>query len=143
NIVMAASHDYGVSWSNPVQVSDAAHPFDQGSSPAVAPDGTIYVAYEGNQASNVSRDQTVLARSTDGGRTFSNTELGRVYDDIGCYPANVAQGRQRLSFEQFRLNSFPSLAINGTTGALAIAWADDQLNAGCAAAAASFSGTTH
>src|SRR5207248_5606328 len=81
NIVMAASHDYGVSWSDPVQVSDAAHPFDQGSSPAVAPDGTVYVAYEGNQASDVSRDQTVLARSTDGGRTFSNTELGRVYDD--------------------------------------------------------------
>ena len=143
NIVMAVSHDYGVTWSDPIQVSDAAHPFDQGSAPAAAPDGTIYVAYEGNQASNVSRDQIVLARSTDGGRTFTNTELGRVYDDIGCYPLNVAQGRARLSFEQFRLSSFPSLAIDPTTGALAIAWADDQLNPGCAAGASSFSGTTN
>jgi len=143
NIVMAVSHDYGVTWSDPIQVSDAAHPFDQGSAPAVAPDGTIYVAYEGNQASNVSRDQIVLARSTDGGRTFSNTELGRVYDDIGCYPLNVAQGRPRLSFEQFRLSSFPSLAIDPTTGTLAIAWADDQLNPGCAAGASSFSGSTN
>ena len=37
---------------------DAAHPFDQGSSPAYAPDGTLYVAYEGNQASDVTKDQT-------------------------------------------------------------------------------------
>lgn len=143
NIVMAASHDHGVTWSSPIQVSDAAHPYDQGSSPAVARDGTIYVAYEGNQASNVVRDQIVLARSKDGGVTFTNTELGRVYDDFGCYPTNVAQGRARLSFEQFRLSSFPSLAIDPNTGDMAIAWADDQLNAGCAAGAPSFSGTTN
>jgi hypothetical protein len=70
-------------------------------------------------------------------------ELGRVYDDVGCYPFNVAQGRQRLSFEQFRLNSFPSLAIDPTTGHLAIAWADDQNNPGCAAGASQFSGVTN
>jgi hypothetical protein len=142
-IVVAASNDYGATWSDPVQVSDAAHPYDQGSSPAVAPDGTLYVAYEGNQAGNFNRDQIVLARSTDGGKTFTNAELGRVYDDIGCYPLNVAQGRARLSFEQFRVSSFPSLAIDPTTGAMAIAWSDDQLNAGCAAGASSFSGTTN
>ena len=143
NIVEAVSHDYGATWSGPIAVSDSAHPFDQGSSPAVAPDGTVYVAYEGNQASNVSRDQIVLARSTDGGLTFTNVEVGRVYDDIGCYPLNVAQGRARLSFEQFRISSFPSLAIDPTTGGLAIAWSDDQNNPGCAAGAASFSGTTN
>ena len=143
NIVISVSHDHGASWSDPVNVSDAAHPFDQGSSPAVAPDGTLYVAYEGNQASDPSKDQTVLARSTDGGKTFTNTELGRVYDDFGCYPLNVAQGRARLSFEQFRINSFPSLAIDPTTGALAVVWADDVGNAGCAAGHTSFSGLTN
>jgi len=143
NIVMSVSHDHGATWSDPIAVSDSSHPFDQGSSPAVAPDGTIYVAYEGNQASNVSRDQIVLARSTDGGLTFTNTELGRVYDDVGCYPLNQAQGRARLSFEQFRLSSFPSLAIDPTTGHMAIVWADDQGNAGCAAGASSFSGFTN
>ena len=143
NIMVSASHDHGATWSDMVQVSDAAHPYDQGSSPAVAPDGTLYVAYEGNQANNVSRDQIVLARSTDGGRTFTNRELGRVYDDVGCYPVNVSQGRARLSFEQFRINSFPSLAIDPTTGHMAIAWADDQGNPGCAAGNSSFSGTTN
>ena len=143
NIVVAVSHDYGQSWTGPIAVSDSAHPFDQGSSPAVAPDGTVYVAYEGNQASDVTRHQIVLARSTDGGLTFTNVELGRVYDGGGCYPLNVAQGRHRLSFEQFRINSFPSLAIDPTTGNLAIAWADNQNNPGCAAGATSFSGTTN
>jgi hypothetical protein len=143
HIVEAVSHDYGASWSGPIAVSDSAHPFDQGSSPVVAPDGTVYVAYEGNQANDVTKDQTVLARSTDGGLTFTNVELGRVYDDFGCYPLNVAQGRQRLSFEQFRISSFPSLAIDPSTGGLAITWADDQNNPGCAAGAATFSGTTN
>ena len=142
-IVESVSNDFGVTWSDPISVSDSAHPFDQGSSVAVAPDGTVYVAYEGNQASDIFKDQVVLARSTDGGQTFTNIELGRVYDDIGCYPANVAEGRARLSFEQFRVNSFPSLAIDPTTGGLAIAWADDQSNPGCAAGASSFSGTTN
>ena len=142
-IVEAVSRDHGATWSGPIAVSDSAHPFDQGSSPAVAPDGTVYVAYEGNQATDVTKDQIVLARSTDGGLTFTNVELGRVYDDIGCYPANVAQGRARLSFEQFRINSLPTLAIDPTTGGLDIVWADDQNNAGCAAGAASFSGLTN
>jgi hypothetical protein len=143
NIVGSVSHDRGATWSDPIAVSDSAHPYDQGSSTVIAPDGTVYVAYEGNQASDVFKDQIVLARSTDGGRTFTNRELGRVYDDVGCYPLNVSQGRARLSFEQFRINSFPSLAIDPTTGQMAIAWADDQLNPGCAAGAASFSGLTN
>jgi hypothetical protein len=142
-IVEAVSHDQGATWSDPIAVSDSAHPFDQGSSPAVAPDGTVLVAYEGNQASDVTKDQIVLARSTDGGQTFTNVELGRVFDDIGCYPTNVAQGRARLSFEQFRVSNFPSLAIDPTTGGLGIAWSDDQNNPGCAAGAAKFSGITN
>lgn len=143
HIVGSVSHDHGQTWSEMIAVSDSAHFANQGSSPAYAPDGTLYVAYEGNQADNLSRDQTVVARSTDGGKTFTNTEVGRVYDDVGCYPLNVAQGRARLSFEQFRINSFPDLAIDPTTGGLAIVWADDQNNAGCAAGAAAFSGFTN
>src|SRR6202007_2388404 len=101
HIVGSVSHDHGKTWSEMLDVSDAAHPFDQGSSPAYAPDGTLYVAYEGNQASDVTKDQTVVARSTDGGKTFANAEVGRVYDDAGCYSTNHAQVRARLTIDQF------------------------------------------
>ncbi len=142
NIVMSSSRDYGLTWSAPAPVSDAAHPYDQGSSTAVAPDGTLHVAYEGNQANDVSRDQIVLARSTDGGKTFTTKELGRVYDDANCYPANISQGRATLSGEQFRVSSFPSLAIDPTNYKMVVVWADDQNNAGCGGSGAVFAGAT-
>ena len=99
--------------------------------------------HQDTEVAQKARDQIVLARSTDGGFTFTNTELGRVYDDPNCYPLNVAQGRARLSFEQFRLSSFPSLAIDPSTGKMAIAWADDQGNAGCGESNPTFSGLTN
>ena len=131
-IVLSVSHDGGNTWSDFTKVSDGSHPFNQGSQPVVAPDGTLYVAYEGaTPSTNFFGDAIILARSTDGGKTFTNTELGRAYDDFNCYPINVAQGRQTLSGEQFRVNSLPSLAIDPTSGHLAITWTDDQANASC------------
>jgi hypothetical protein len=100
--------------------------------PIVAPDGTLYVAYEGaTPSTGYAGDAIIVARSTNGGKTFANAEVARVYDDENCYPRNVAQNRQTLSGEEFRINSFPSFAIDPTSGKLAIAWADDQANAGC------------
>ncbi len=131
-IVLSVSSDGGKSFSDWMPVSDPTHPFDQGSFPLVAPDGTLYVAYEGSTPSTgFAGDAIVLARSTDGGQTFTNTELARVFDDLNCYPFNISQGRQTLSGEEFRINSFPSFAIDPTTGHLAITWADDQANASC------------
>jgi hypothetical protein len=130
-IVISVSHNGGKTWSGLNKVSDGSHPFNQGSQPVVAPDGTVYVAYEGSMSSNFFKDAIILARSTDGGKTFKNTELARAWDDYNCYPINVAQGRQTLSGEQFRINSFPGFAIDPTTGHMAITWADDQANASC------------
>lgn len=145
-IMMSTSHDGGTTWSSRVNVSDAAHPYDQGSSPVVAPNGTIYVAYEGaTAASGYNADATVIATSTDGGQTFTNQEIGRVYDDFNCYPIQKpgGQDRQTLSNEQFRLNSYPSLAVDPTTGNLAVAWADDRANTSCGyEKGGHFSGTT-
>jgi hypothetical protein len=90
------------------------------------------VSYEGaTPSTGFFGDAIIVARSTNGGRTFANTEVARAYDDFNCYPINVAQGRQTLSGEQFRVNSFPNMAIDPTTGQLAITWADDQANASC------------
>jgi hypothetical protein len=141
-IVAAFSKDGGKTWNRQGwPVSDAAHPFDQGSFPQFGPDGTLYVAYEGGTpSSGYSQDATVVARSTDGGTSFSNTEVGRVYDDLDCYP--VFGGRQTLTGEQFRLNSYSSFSVDPVTGKLAIVWADNQHSGNCGTGGTSFTGTT-
>ena len=141
-IVAAYSKNGGQSWNRQGSpVSDDAHPFDQGSFPQFAPDGTLYVAYEGaTPASGYQQDATIVARSTDGGASFSNTEVGRVYDDLDCYPTFA--GRQTLTGEHFRLNSFPSLSVDPLTGRLAVVWADNQGSGTCGTGGTSFTGTT-
>lgn len=131
-IVLSMSKDGGKTWSDWVSVSDKTHLFNQGSMPLVAPDGTLYVAYEGaTPGSGYNADAIIVARSTNGGKTFANAEVARAYDDYNCYPINISQGRQTLSGEQFRINSFPSFAIDPTTEQLVIVWADNQANASC------------
>lgn len=141
-IVGAISSDYGQSWNRQgFPISDAAHPFDQGSQVAFAPDGSLYVAYEGaSPSTGYSTDALVLARSTDDGRTFQTKELARVYDDFDCYP--IYAGRQTLTDMHFRLNSYPAMSIDPLTGEIAIAWADNQGSGSCGTGANTFSGTT-
>lgn len=139
-IVMSKSADGGRSWSAWTAVSDSGHPYDQGSNPVVAADGTLYVAYEGEvYASGYWQDATMVARSTNGGISFANQAVARVYDDNDCYPMQIgAQGRQTLSYEQFRINSFPNIALDRSTGKLAIVWADDREQSGCGQGGDSF-----
>jgi hypothetical protein len=140
-IVMSLSRDHGQTWSVRTPVSDASHPFDQGSYPQYATDGTLYVAYEGGTPSTgYATDVTLVARSTNDGATFTNVEVGRVYDDLDCYP--IFGGRQTLTGEHFRLNSYPGFGVDPVTGGLAITWADDQGAGNCGTGQATFSGTT-
>ena len=144
-IVMATSNDNGKSWSSVKAVSDDAHPFNQGSAPAVAPDGTLYVAYEASDpATGYATDQLVVARSTNKGASFTQYPIARVFDDSSCYPIQEpgAQGRQTLSYEQFRINSYPSFAIDPSNGHLAITWADNEGSGSCGSTDATFTGTT-
>ena len=144
-IVMASSKTGGKSWSSVKEVSDAAHPYNQGSQVAVAPDGALYVAYEGaSPASGYAQSALVVARSVDGGKNFANSEVARVYDDLDCYPFQRpgAQNRQTLSFMQFRINSFPSMAVDPTNGRIAIVWADNEGVGNCGTGGGSFLGIT-
>ena len=141
-IVMATSFDGGHTWNNQGRpVSDASHPFDSGSQPLFGKDGALYVAYEGSSPSTgFATDATVIARSTDNGAHFTNVEVGRVYDDLDCYPTFA--GSQTLSDEHFRLNGFPAFSIDPVTGHLAVAWTDDQGAGSCGGGGTTFSGTT-
>src|SRR5262249_30115299 len=141
-IVGAFSGDYGKTWNRQsFPVSDAAHPFDQGSQVQYGPDGALYVAYlAASPTTGYATDAMVLARSTDDGRTFTTKELSRVYDDLDCYP--IYDGRQTLTDMHFRLNSYPSMSIDPVTGAIAITWTDNQGSGTCGSGRPSFSGTT-
>ena len=144
-IVMASSSNGGKSWSSVKAVSDDSHPYNQGSQVVVSSNGTVYVAYEGSDpATGYATDQLVVARSVDGGTTFTNNQIARVFDDLDCYPFQLpgAQGRQTLSFEQFRINSFPSMAIDPSNDQLAIVWADNEGSGTCGNGGFGFAGTT-
>jgi hypothetical protein len=63
-----------------------------------------------------------------------------VFDDLDCYP--IYAGSKTLTDMHFRLNSYPSMSIDPTTGNIALAWTDDQGAGSCGGGGASFTGTT-
>jgi hypothetical protein len=142
-IVMATSLNRGASWTRiGAPVSDASHPYDQGSMPVFGSDGTLYVAYEASAPeTGFATDGMVVARSTDLGQHFTQTTLGRVYDDFDCYP--TYDGRQTLTGEHFRLNSYPTISVDPTNGHVAVVWSDDQGAGNCGTGASSFVGTSN
>ena len=134
-IVVSKSADFGRKWSKPTQVSPKSAgftggitSFDQGSSPQVGRDGTLYVAYEASVCATLAcdtpadHDATVLATSRDGGRSFRNTDIGFNYD----FPVNEDVGDATLTGENFRINSFPMTSYDRTSDKLWITWADDR-----------------
>lgn len=139
-IYEAHSSDYGESFSTPVLVSqDSARcantfgvPTPQGrcnenqdSQPFTAPDGTLYVVYA-NFNSAVSgtdnRNQMLLSRSTDGGRTFSApVKVGDYYDlpDCDSYQGTGADPFRSCVPEKgtshnsvFRATNYPAGAVD-------------------------------
>ncbi len=140
-IVVRASNDDGAHWGH-MRIVSPRHFYTQGSQPQVAPDGTIYVAYEAaSPLANYMQDAIVVSHSTDQGRTWHEQEVARVYDDANCYPVDWTSGRQILSGEEFRINSFPSFSVDPVTGAMALAWADNQGSGNCGRAPSTTAGT--
>ncbi|WP_202878697.1 sialidase family protein [Kribbella jejuensis] len=127
-IMVSASVDFGTHFAAPVRIppsldgfSGGITPFDQGSNPQVGNDGQLYVAYEASVCATAAcdsagdRDATVVATSTDHGRTFRHAIVDTNYD----FPAT-------LTGENFRLNSYPQLAYDRLNGKLTVVWSDDR-----------------
>lgn len=144
-IYIATSRNGGQSWSGPTQVSDAAHPYNQGSTPAVAPNGTIYVSYiASTPESDFASDAVMLARSTDGGVKWSNVQGPRIYDDLNCYPRQLrgtGQGRQTKTAQNYRISNFPAMAVDPSSGRVHIVWTDNRAHPSCGSASANFDPT--
>jgi hypothetical protein len=125
------SVDGGKTFSAPVMVSPAITDKTQGSIPKVAPDGTLYVAYDsvrtdmsvvcptyavspsGVTGGQSSVEDMVVAKSTDGGATFSRaTAFAGACD--APYPTPTGG--------TYRQNSIPNFEIDPTNGTLVVAW---------------------
>ena len=74
-----------------------------------------------------------MASSSNGGKSWSSVK--QVSDD--AHPFN--QGSQD---DQVRITSFPSLAIDPSSGTIAIVWADNEGAGSCGTGGSSFVGTT-
>src|SRR6266496_332539 len=113
-IFFAYSSDGGATFSTPENISANAH-YSQGSHPVVAPDGTVYVFWDGSTRL-ASLNSTYMAKSTDGGDTWSPpldvstlTEIPPLKDTV------------------FRVNSYPAAAA-APNGDLYATWATEVDN---------------
>jgi hypothetical protein len=131
---LVSSGDGGRTWTDPVAVSPTVQqaygqegpPADipgvlgtrrtvQGSQPAVAPDGSLYVAWLDSTDDETMKGlgEIHIARSTDQGATFSTPSVASSFNEIPFRPRN--------SFFRFWASEFPQLAI-GPDGELYIAY---------------------
>jgi hypothetical protein len=133
------SDDYGQTFSAPVLVSGTSSlctntfgvPTPQGtcnenqfSDPFTGPDGTLYVAYanfNNTVTGNDNRNQILLARSTDGGQTFSApVKVADYFDLPDCATYQGGQDAFRSCVPEkgsaqnsvFRAANYPSGAVN-------------------------------
>lgn len=108
-IYFSRSTDGGATFSTPVEISDASYSSNQGSIPAVGPNGEVYVVWY-----NYNTGGHRMTISLDGGATFGTP-----------FPvAGVSTIPSPLPGGNFRVNSFPTLAVDQNTGNLYVAWND-------------------
>src|SRR5262249_24433916 len=134
-IQVSHSDDGGKTWSAPVAVNPASSfktggitPFSSGSNPRVNSRGDLFIAYESaacqtldcNQPTD--HDAVIVAISHDHGKTFTNVEVAPDFD----FPFNQDTGRDTLTGENFRINSFPQLTLDPFTNLLLVTWSDDR-----------------
>ena len=113
-IMFAYSTDGGSTWSKPDQIT-AAHNCGiggrQGSAIRSGPDGTVYLQWEDTDKSGPIQ---AIATSADGGASFSKpTTIAGVTDLAAAIPGS-----------NFRTDSFASIAVDQTNGAVYVAWSD-------------------
>jgi hypothetical protein len=108
-IVFSRSGDHAATWSAPIQISlPSQNGAVQGSAVAVGPAGEVYVAYEVSFVGG--KRQQFLAKSTDGGATFSTA-------------ASVTPLFNELSFNStYRKNTFASMVVT-PSGSVALVYA--------------------
>ncbi len=145
-IFEAHSSDGGQSWSTPKEISGRNGQFctfqisggagrcdeDQSSVGTIAPDGTLYVAFENTQhqaawePGEVGESQYLVVRSRDGGATFSDpVHVVDLEDGSADYPQNVDR-RPTLTGFQVRVGSDGYIVADPRTGKLFLVFSDNR-----------------
>jgi hypothetical protein len=116
-IVVARSTDGGQTWSSAIRLSQSANNGHvggrQGSLIRTGPDGTVFVFWEG---AIFLHSEQLVAISHDGGASFGRPiPIAEVTDIPSPLPGS-----------SFRDDSFPSADVNQKTGAIYVAWANEE-----------------
>ncbi len=106
-ILFSFSSDGGNTFSTPRVVSNTNS--NQGSIPAIGPNGEVYVAWTDN-----SNGRIKVAKSTNGGVSFSSPV-------IAATPVPIPSP---LPGSSFRTSTFPAFTVDPQTGTLYVAWND-------------------
>ena len=132
-IMFTSSADCGATWGHPVKLSES-NSVNQGTiivvDPSSANDGaaTIYVAWRRFVTSS-QPDAMMIAKSTDGGQTFSKA-IAAVSFPSNCSPNTAVTGcpfDQSESASEFRTNAFPALTVDDARRVY-MAWSQRQDN---------------
>jgi len=117
-ILLARSTDCGKTWSKPTKLSEG-EPVTQGTTIAIDPaTGNVYVAWRRIKKGNTS-DAILFARSTDGGKTFSQPTV----------VASITPFDQSTTTVSFRTTAYPALTVDGA-GRLYVAWSQKGIGPG-------------
>ncbi len=122
----SVTHDGGITWTPPQEISGSASfcigaqggnacNQDQFSTPVVAADGSIYVAFENTASLTTGRDQYLVVRvdPATGQRVAGPYVVAQLIDGFTDYPVSI-DSLQTLQDSQFRVNSAGNLAADPT-----------------------------
>jgi hypothetical protein len=131
-IMFASSQDCGGTWSKPVKLSES-NSVNQGTIIVVDPSSannaaaTIYVAWR-RFATSSQPDAMMIAKSTDGGNTFSRAIQAVTFPTTCNSTAPASAGcvfDQGTTAGSFRTSAFPALTVDNT-GRVYLAWSQRQ-----------------
>lgn len=109
--VVAVSEDGGTTWSPPVEAQGPEEKVREIAPPVVAPDGALYIAWRNRDDPATTQPRPiVVAKSTDGGKTFTRTPLGNVGPAPSGIPAPAGS------------SGYPRMAVDPKTGALYVVY---------------------
>jgi hypothetical protein len=154
-IYASVTHNAGRSWSTPVEISGSASfcigalggnacDQDQGSTPVVAADGSIYVSFLSTRETTNYSDYYLVVKldPTTGKRVAGPFKVADVVDGITDYPVSI-DGRQTYQDSQFRTWSLGNIAADPTNADhLAVVWSDMR-NSAIPAPSNPYSATTN